>query len=188
MTGETAVEEALRSARRSPNAEPRQAADPSSCSKRRSVCRLFRDAITAAPAPHREFQSVIRFRATFRCPSIREAESADVEQAQADLLGGADMRPERPRAYDVRVAWLDLSASDSSVRVAERNRSLAERALIQAQDRMGTASPTISKCCRPGSRHRGRDNYIQSLFFVNVSLISFAARRRRRGNKARRHF
>src|SRR5882672_8509993 len=52
---------------------------------------------------------------------------ADIEQAQADLARRqAEYEDLKGRvAYDVRVAWLDLTASDSSVRIAERNKSLA---------------------------------------------------------------
>jgi outer membrane protein TolC len=47
---------------------------------------------------------------------------ADIEQAQADLARRqAEYGDLKGRvAYDVRVAWLDLSASDSSVNVAEQ--------------------------------------------------------------------
>ena len=56
---------------------------------------------------------------------------ADIEQAQADLARQeAEYEDLKGRvAYDVRAAWLDLSASDCSVRVAERNKALAEQAL-----------------------------------------------------------
>lgn len=63
--------------------------------------------------------------------------SADIGQAQADLeRRRAEYEDLRGRiAYDVRVAWLDASASNSSVHVAEKNRTLAERALVQSRDR-----------------------------------------------------
>jgi outer membrane protein TolC len=62
---------------------------------------------------------------------------ADIEQAQTDLARHeAEYEDLKGRvAYDVRIAWLDLSASDSSVRVAQGNTALAERALAQSKDR-----------------------------------------------------
>ncbi len=59
---------------------------------------------------------------------------ADIEQAQADLTRRkAEYEDLKGRvAYDVRIAWLDLSASDSSAKVAQRNKSLAVRALVQS--------------------------------------------------------
>jgi outer membrane protein TolC len=62
---------------------------------------------------------------------------ADIEQAQEDLVRQqAEYEDLKGRVgYDVRIAWLDLRASESSVKVAERNKSLAERALAQSQDR-----------------------------------------------------
>ncbi|HEX6546477.1 MAG TPA: TolC family protein, partial [Bryobacteraceae bacterium] len=64
---------------------------------------------------------------------------ADVLRAQADLARReaeyADLKGRI--AYDVRVAWLDLNASDSSVKVARRNKALADRALAQSRDRYG---------------------------------------------------
>jgi outer membrane protein TolC len=62
---------------------------------------------------------------------------ADVDEARATLTRRqAEYEDLKGRvAYDVRVAWLDLQASDSGVKVAERNRALAERALTQSRDR-----------------------------------------------------
>jgi outer membrane protein TolC len=62
---------------------------------------------------------------------------AGVDEARANLARRqAEYEDLKGRvAYDVRVAWLDLQASDSGVKVAERNRALAERALTQSRDR-----------------------------------------------------
>ena len=51
---------------------------------------------------------------------------ADIQQAQADLARRqAEYEDLKGRvAYDVRVIWLDLTASDSSVKVAERNSAM----------------------------------------------------------------
>ena len=103
---------------------------------------------------------------------------ADIQQAQADLARReAEYEDLKGRvAYDVRVAWLDLSASDSSVKVAERNRSLADAGAHSV------AGPVYEWCyqlSRSGagsgsSRHVAGENYIQSLFSFNVAMISFA--------------
>lgn len=62
---------------------------------------------------------------------------ADIDEAEARLnRRKAEYEDLKGRvAYDVRVAWLDLEASDSAVRVAEKNEELAERALAQSRDR-----------------------------------------------------
>jgi outer membrane protein TolC len=102
---------------------------------------------------------------------------ADIQQAQADLVRReAEYQDLKGRvAYDVRVAWLDLSASSSSVKVAERNKSLADRALIQSQDRYtdGVANYLEVVQAQEAVTVAG-DNYIQSLFSFNVAMISFA--------------
>ena len=51
---------------------------------------------------------------------------ADIQRAQADpARRQAKYEDLKGRvAYDVRVTWLDLTASDSSVKVAERNSAM----------------------------------------------------------------
>jgi outer membrane protein TolC len=100
-----------------------------------------------------------------------------VEQAQADLARReAEYEDLKGRvAYDVRVAWLDLSASDSSVKVAERNKSLAERALTQSQDRYSNGVTNYLEVVQAQEAVTvAAENHIQSLFSFNVALISFA--------------
>jgi outer membrane protein TolC len=102
---------------------------------------------------------------------------ADIQQAQADLARRqAEYEDLKGRvAYDVRVAWLDLSASDSSVKVAERNKSLADRALAQSQDRyMNGVTNYVEVVQAEEALTAASENYIQSLFSFNVALISFA--------------
>ena len=78
-------------------------------------------------------------------------------------------------AYDVRVAWLDLSASDSSVKVAERNKSLAERALTQSQHRYTSGVTNYLEVVQAQEAVAvASENYIESLFSFNVAIISFA--------------
>jgi outer membrane protein TolC len=102
---------------------------------------------------------------------------ADIQQAQADLARReAEYEDLKGRvAYDVRVAWLDLSASDSSVKVADRNRSLAERALTQSQDRYSNGVTNYLEVVQAQEAVAGAsENYIESLFSYNVAIISFA--------------
>src|SRR5258707_2237869 len=102
---------------------------------------------------------------------------ADIEQAQADLARReGEYEDLKGRvAYDVRVAWLDLSASDSSVKIAERNKSLAGRALTQSQDRYSNGVTNYLEVVQAQEAVTvAAENHIQSLFSFNVALISFA--------------
>jgi outer membrane protein TolC len=102
---------------------------------------------------------------------------ADGQQAQADLARReAEYEDLKGRvAYDVRVAWLDLSASESSVKVAERNKSLAERALTQSRDRYANGVANYLEVVQAEETlAAASENYIQSLFSFNAATISFA--------------
>jgi outer membrane protein TolC len=102
---------------------------------------------------------------------------ADIEQAQADLTRRkAEYEDLKGRvAFDVRIAWLDLSASDSSAKVAERNKSLAERALVQSQDRYTNGVTNYLEVVQAQEAVTvASENYIESLFSYNVAMISFA--------------
>jgi outer membrane protein TolC len=102
---------------------------------------------------------------------------AEIGQAQADLARReAEYEDLKGRvAYDVRVAWLDLSASDSSVKVAEQNKSLAERALMQSQDRYTNGVTNYLEVVQAQEAVTvAGENYIQSLFSFNVAMISLA--------------
>jgi len=102
---------------------------------------------------------------------------ADIEQAQADLARRqAEYEDLKGRvAYDVRVAWLDLTASDSSVKVAQRNRELAERALTQSTDRYTNGVTNYLEVVQAQEALTlANENSIESLFSFNVSLISLA--------------
>jgi outer membrane protein TolC len=103
--------------------------------------------------------------------------SADIGQAQADLeRRRAEYRDLRGRiGYDVRVAWLDVSASQSSAQVAAKNRSLAERALAQSRDRYTNGVANYLEVVQAQEAVASADeNYIQSLYSLNVSTISLA--------------
>jgi outer membrane protein TolC len=102
---------------------------------------------------------------------------ADIQQAQADLTRrDAEYQDLKGRVvYDVRVAWLDLSASDSSVKIAERNKSLADRALTQSQDRYENGVTNYLEVVQAQEAVTvAGENYIQSLFSYNAAMISFA--------------
>jgi outer membrane protein TolC len=103
--------------------------------------------------------------------------AADIAQAQADLAREeAEYRDLQGRvAYDVRTAWLDMTASASSVRVAERNNSLAQRALTQSQDRYANGVTNYLEVVQAQEALTvANENYIQSLFSLNVATISLA--------------
>jgi outer membrane protein TolC len=102
---------------------------------------------------------------------------ADIEQARADLARKqAEYEDLRGRiAYDVRVAWLDVSASESSVKVAEGNKTLAERALTQSQDRYANGVTNYLEVIQAQETVAAAgDNYIESLYSFNVAAISLA--------------
>jgi len=102
---------------------------------------------------------------------------ADIEQARANLARReAEYEDLKGRVgYDVKTAWLDLTASDSSVKVAQRNRSLAERALAQSRDRYANGVTNYLEVVQAEETlTAAHENYIQSLFSFNVSMFSFA--------------
>jgi outer membrane protein TolC len=102
---------------------------------------------------------------------------ADVEQAQAEVARRrAEYEDLKGRvAYDVRVAWLDVGASDSSVHVAQRNTSLAERALAQSRDRYANGVTNYLEVVQAEEAlAAARENYIDSLFSYDVAKISLA--------------
>lgn len=102
---------------------------------------------------------------------------ADIEQAQVNLARQeAEYEDLKGRvAYHVRVAWLDLSASDSSVRVAQRNKALVERALTQSKDRYSNGVTNYLEVVQAQETvAAASENYIESLFSYNVAMISFS--------------
>jgi outer membrane protein TolC len=102
---------------------------------------------------------------------------ADIQQAQAGLARRqAEYEDLKGRvAYDVRVAWLDVSASESSVKVAERNQALAQRELKQSQDRYSNGVTNYLEVVQAQETvAAANENYIQSLFSFNVATIALA--------------
>jgi outer membrane protein TolC len=103
--------------------------------------------------------------------------AADIEQAEADLeRRRAEYEDLRGRvAYDVRVAWLDVNASQSSVAVAERNRALAGRALAESQDRyLNGVTNYLEVVQAQAVVAAAEENYIGSLYSWNVATITLA--------------
>jgi outer membrane protein TolC len=101
--------------------------------------------------------------------------AADIEQAEADLdRRRAEYEDLRGRvAYDVRVAWLDVNASQSSVTVAEKNRALAGRALAESQDRyLNGVTNYLEVVQAQAVVAAAEENYIESLYSWNVATIS----------------
>jgi outer membrane protein TolC len=102
---------------------------------------------------------------------------ADIERAQADLARRqAEYEDLKGRiGYDVRVAWLDLSASESSVRVSERNKALAQRALTQAEDRYNNGVTNYLEVVQAREAVASADeNRIDSLYSLNIATVSLA--------------
>jgi outer membrane protein TolC len=78
-------------------------------------------------------------------------------------------------AYDIRVAWLDVQASDSSVKVALRNQALAERALSQSRDRYINGVTNYLEVLQAQEAVTvSSENYIQSVYSFNVAKMALA--------------
>jgi outer membrane protein TolC len=102
---------------------------------------------------------------------------ADIEQAQADLeRRRAEYEDLRGRiAYDVHIAWLDATASDSSVKVAEANRDLAQKALAQSRDRYSNGVTNYLEVVQAQEGlAAANENLIQSLYSFDVAMVSLA--------------
>ncbi len=102
---------------------------------------------------------------------------SDVRDAQAALTERrAQYRDLEGRvAYDVRVAQLDVKASELAVKVAAENRRLAQRALTQSEDRFSNG---VTNYLEPLQAQEAvaaaNENYIASLFSFNVAKIALA--------------
>jgi outer membrane protein TolC len=105
-----------------------------------------------------------------RIRSDRHAAEASLVQHRAayrDIQGRAD--------YDVRVARLDAQSSDSAVKVAGENITLAEKALTQSKDRFSNGVTNYLEVLQAEEAVvAANENYIASLFSYNVAKIALA--------------
>jgi len=102
---------------------------------------------------------------------------ADVAQAEQDLSRRqAEYEDLQGRiAYDVRVAWLDLEASTSSVTVAQHNRQLANRALAQAQDRYANGVTNYLEVVESQETvTRASESLVASVYAFKVARLALA--------------
>ena len=102
---------------------------------------------------------------------------ADVDEARANLARRqAEYEDLKGRvAYDVRVAWLDLGASGTGVKVAEKNQALAESALTQSRDRYSNGVTNYLEVLQAQEAlTAAQENYILSLYSFNVSKMALA--------------
>jgi outer membrane protein TolC len=77
--------------------------------------------------------------------------------------------------YDVHVAWLDLGAATTSLSVAESNKALADRALVQAQDRYANG---VTNYLEVVDAHeavvQANENFVANTYAVNVAKLALA--------------
>ena len=102
---------------------------------------------------------------------------SDIHAAESELVQRrAELADIQGRAnYDVRTARLDEQASESGVRVADENRTLAQRALAQSQDRYKNGVTNYLEVLEAQEALvAAKENYIASLFSFNVAKISLA--------------
>lgn len=102
---------------------------------------------------------------------------SDIEQAQTEVerrqAAYEDLKGRV--AYDVRIAWLDAEASDSSVKVAEQNRTLADRALTQSRDRYENGVTNVLEVVQAQETVAlAADNYIDSVYSFDLATVSLA--------------
>ena len=103
--------------------------------------------------------------------------AADVAEADSELSRKrAEYDDLKGRvAYDVHVAWLDLTASNSSVTVARHNKELADRALAQAQDRYTNGVTNYLEVVQSQETvAQANENLIASLYAFNVAKLALA--------------
>ncbi len=124
------------------------------------------------------FQSVYTVAGSISFPIYTSGRiRADVDEARANLARRqAEYEDLQGRvAYDIRVAWLDLGASDTGVKVAQKNQALAERALTQSRDRYSNGVTNYLEVLQAQETlTAARENYIQSLYSFNVSKMALA--------------
>jgi len=100
---------------------------------------------------------------------IAEADSSwQRRRAESDDL-------EAQVVYEVHVAWLDLSAAESTVTVARSNRDLANRALAQSQDRYANGVTTYLEVVQAQELVvRADESLIVSVHDLNLARLALA--------------
>ena len=77
--------------------------------------------------------------------------------------------------YDVHVAWLDLTAASTSLSVAESAKTLADRALKQAQDRYGNGVTNYLEVVQAQEAVAQADeNVVANVYAVNLAKLTIA--------------
>jgi outer membrane protein TolC len=102
---------------------------------------------------------------------------AEVDRAESELARRhAEYDDLKSRvAYDVHVTWLDLTAATTSLTVAESNKSLADRALRQAQDRYSNGVTNYLEVVQAQeSVAQANENRVANLYAVNLARLTLA--------------
>jgi len=77
--------------------------------------------------------------------------------------------------YDIHVAWLDLTAATTSLTVAESNRRLADRALVQAQDRYANGVTNYLEVVQAQeSVAQANENYVTNVYTIDLARLTLA--------------
>jgi outer membrane protein TolC len=77
--------------------------------------------------------------------------------------------------YDIHVAWLDLTSTTTSLTVAESNRRLADRALMQAQDRYANGVTNYLEVVQAQeSVAQASENYVTTVYDVDLARLTLA--------------
>ena len=193
MTGETAARGSAAFARRSPkrrNQRPGGGID-CACSEGAASAGHFRDrGLRRRRRQHREFQSGLYGRGQYFSADLYGRPNPCGHRAGAGRPGpprGGVRGPERPRRLRCPRRMAGSERVGFQRKVAERNKSLAERALVQSQDRYtnGVTNYLEVVQAQEAVTVAGRELHSESVL-VQRRNDFFCARRRRRGNEAPR--
>jgi outer membrane protein TolC len=100
--------------------------------------------------------------------------AADVAEAESELAR-KQAEYEDLKGRVAYVAWLDLTASQSSVTVAQQNKALADRALAQARDRYANGVTNYLEVVQSQETvAEANENLIASLYAFNVAKLALA--------------
>jgi outer membrane protein TolC len=103
-----------------------------------------------------------------RADVIREQSKVGSRRAEYDDLKSQVM-------YDIHVAWLDLTSATASVTVSESNRRLADRALVQAQDRYANGVTNYLEVVQAQeSVAQANENYVSNVYAANLAKLTLA--------------